>query len=611
MNNNIYSLIRKEASDFYDNSIEVVPGYVFNQYETIKRIHLYQNSRYEDNDDFLGREKIFFNIVNAPCQVATRMLNIDTKNIRLYPSEPKSYYSTYLLEKELKQWLKTNKMGIILNKIAEEAPVYGTVVLEKTKDSVELVDLRKLILDPSVDNIQKSRFVTTIHYFTPSELRATGWDNVEQAISQFSSTEGMKSYENGGSITTQMQSTPYIKVYKRYGEVPKSWIDGGKSEEMVKAVFIVVGADNYLTNEEGKPVGEAGLTLFKSRWYKKYPYKDYHYTKVKGRWLGLGVVEQLFEMQVRVNELKNQKRISMELSSFHLFTTPDKTIVRNVLTDLQNGDILISPNGIQAVANEERNLPAFQQEEESYTMQADKLSFAYDAVSGASLPSSTPATNALLANQSATSVFAFKRENLALFYQDYFNDLVLPQLLKDLTEEHLMRFTGSAQELMKIDLASSEIIANDFVKSKILNGEIVTQEEVDQVKQDYLLQNKKLGENRFLKIKKGLYNDVQFEFDFIIGNEQADPATLVQNTQTVFMALAQDSTILQNPLVKMLFFKYAEQLGISPAEIELAETQASQMPQQPVDNVAQVNNRQTQLPPEQMSKEDAIKQLTQ
>lgn len=611
MNNNIYSTIRKEASDFYDNSIEVVPGYVFNQYETIKRIHLYQNSRYETEDDFLGREKIFFNIVNAPCQVATRMLNIDTKNIRLYPNEPKSYYSTYLLEKELKQWLKTNKMGIILNKIAEEAPVYGTVVLEKTKEGAELVDLRKLIIDPSVDNIQKSRFITTIHYFTPSELRATGWDNVEQAISQFSSTEGMKSYESSGSITTQMQSTPYIKVYKRYGEVPKSWIDGGKSEEMVKAVFIVVGADNYLTNEEGKPVGEAGLTLFKSRWYKQYPYKDYHYTKVKGRFLGLGVVEQLFEMQVRINELKNQKRISMELSSFHLFTTPDKTIVRNVLTDLQNGDILISPNGIQAVANEERNLPAFQQEEESYTMQADKLSFAYDAVSGASLPSSTPATNALLANQSATSVFAFKRENLALFYQDYFNDLVLPQLLKDLTEEHIMRFTGSAQELMKIDLASSEIIANDFVKSKILNGEVTTQEEVDQVKQEYLLNNKKLGENRFLKIKKGLYNDVQFEFDFIIGNEQADPATLVQNTQTVFMALAQNPTILQNPLIKMLFFKYAEQLGVSPAEIELAETQASQLPQQPVDNVMQQAGQQAQLPPEQVSKQDAIKQLTQ
>lgn len=590
MNENIYSQIRTEQKEFYDNSIEVVPGYVFNQYETIKRIHLYLNSRYEDSSQFLGRDKLFFNIVNSPCEVATRMLNIDTKNIRLYPQDAKSYFSTFLLEKELKQWLKKSKMGKMLNQMAEEAPKYGCVVIEKTKDGADLIDLRKLILDPTVDSIQKSRFITTISYMTPSELRATGWDNVEEAIDTFSSKEGMTSYEDGTGSITQMQSTPYIKVFKRYGEVPKYWLDGGKSDEMVKAVFIVAGAEHQSENQDGKPTGEMGLTLFKSKWHKQYPFKDFHYTKVKGRWLGLGIVELLFDMQVRINELKNQKRISMELSSFHLFTTPDKTIVRNVLTDLQNGDILISPNGIQAVANEERNLPAFQQEEDSYKLQADRLSFAFEAVSGAPMAASTPATNALLANQSATSVFAFKRENLALFVQEFFNDLVLPQLLKDLSAEHIMRFVGTAQELMKIDIAASEIIANDFIKERIIKGEIVTPEEVDTLKTRYIQENRKLGENRFLKIKDAFYDDVNFEFDFIIGNEQADPATLVQNTQTVFMALAQNPAILQDPLVKMMFLKYCEQLGVSPAEIELAENQSNQLPVQ-----MQPQNGQNQL----------------
>jgi hypothetical protein len=618
MSPNIFSQIRQENQDFYYNSIEVVPGYTFNQYDTIKRIHLYLNSQFEDSTNYLGRDKLFFNVVNSPCEVAMRMLNIDTKNIRLYPTNPKSYFSTFLLEKELKQWLKTSKMGRMLNQIAEEAPRYGTVVIEKTKDGASLVDLRKLILDPTVERIGKSRFVTTVHYFTPSELRETGWDDVEVAIERFSSNEGMQSYEDRGSVITQMQSTPYIKVYKRYGEVPEWWLDGGTSEKMVKALFIVAGADILETNGEGKPVGELGVTLFKSKWHKEWPYKDFHYTKVKGRWMGLGIVEMLFDIQVRMNELKNQKRISMEISSMHLFTTPDKTIVRNALTDLQNGDILISPNGIQAVANEERNLPAFGEEEESYKLQADRLSFAFEAVTGAPLPSSTPATNALLANQSATSVYAFKRENVAIFLQEFFNDLVLPQLMKDLTPEHIMRFVGSAQELMKIDIAASEIIANDFIKSKILNGEVVTQEEVDQRKAEFIENNRKLGENRFLKIKQGLYKDAEFEFDFIIGNEQADPATLVQNTQTVFMAIAQNPMILQDPLVKMLFFKYAEQLGVSPAEIELAESQAAQLPanmqqngQQPIPGQPQGAAQQSGVLPRAGQKEQAIATLTQ
>lgn len=578
MNQNIYSQIRQESDEFYDNSIEVVPGYTFNQYETIKRIHLYLNSQFEDASSYLGRDKLFFNIVNAPCEVAMRMLNIDTKNIRLYPTNPKSHFSTFLLEKELKQWLKTSKMGQMLNQIAEEAPRYGSVVIEKTKDGASLVDLRKLILDPTVERIQKSRFITTISYFTPSELRATGWDNVDVAIERFSNNAGMQSYEDRGTVVTQLQSTPYIKVHKRYGEVPEWWLDGGTSEKMVKAVFIVAGAEEQEHNSKGEAIGELGVVLFKSRWHKEYPFKDFHYTKIKGRWMGLGIVEMLFDVQVRMNELKNQKRVSMELSSFHLFTTPDKTIVRNVLTDLQNGDILISPNGIQAVANEERNLPAFESEEESYKMQADRLSFAFEAVRGEPMAASTPATNALLANQSATSVYAFKRENLGIFLQEFFNDLVLPQLMKDLNAEHIMRFVGSAQELMKIDIAASEIIANDFVKSMILKGELVTPEDVDQIKSDYIESNRRLGENRFIKIKQGLYDKAEFEFDFIIGNEQADPATLVQNTQTVFMAIAQNPAILQDPLAKMLFFKYCEQLGVSPAEIELAENQASQLP---------------------------------
>ena len=622
MYENIYSQIRQESDEFYDNYIEVVPGYNFNQYENIKRIHLYLNSQYEDQTSYLGRDKLFFNVVNSPCEVAMRMLNIDTKNIRLYPMEPKSYFSTFLLEKELKQWLKTSKMGKMLNQIAEEAPRYGSVVVEKTKDGANMIDLRKLVIDPTVETIQKSRFVTTIHYFTPTELRETGWEGAEEAIAMFGSNAGMQSYEDNGSIVTQMTSTPYIKVHKRYGEVPEWWIDGGKSDKMVKSLFIVAGAEEQQLNDNGKPVSEKGVILFKSKWHKAWPFKDFHYQKIKGRWQGLGIVEALFDTQVRMNELKNQKRVSMELSSFHLFTTPDKTIVRNILTDLQNGDLIISPNGIQAVANEERNLPAFQQEEESYKLQADRISFAFEAVTGAPMAASTPATNALMANQSASSVYAFKRENLSLFLQDFFNDLVLPQLLKDLSAEHIMRFVGTAQELMKLDLAASEVHANDFIKSRIIEGKLVTQEEVDQAKTLYIENNRKLGESRFLKIKDAFYDDVEFEFDFIIGNEQADPATMVQNTQTVFMAIAQNPTILQDPLVKMLFFKYAEQLGVSPAEIELAEQQSAQLPaqMQPQNGLNQLQEagqaqsgrtgQQSQVLSGAKSKEQAISTLT-
>lgn len=580
MQENIFAQIRQEAKDFYDNQISVVPGYSFNQYDTLKRIHLYLNSKFENGGQYLGRDLIFYNVVNSPCEVAMRMLNIDTKNIRLWPLNPKSYFSTFLLEKELKVWLKTSKMGKILNQIAEEAPRYGTVLLEKTKDGAEIVDLRRLINDPTVDRITDSRFVTTIHYMTPTQLRETGWDNVEEAIERFGSGEMVEPFEDQDANFHQMISTPYIKVYKRYGEVPEYYF-GGKSEKMVKALFIVAGSDyQFKSPETGKPAGEMGLILFKSKWHKEWPFKDFHYTKVKGRYLGLGIVESLFDVQVRFNELKNTKRFSMELSSMHLFQTKDKSLVRNALTDLQNGDVLYSPNGIEPIANEERNLQAYKEEEQGYMLQADRLSFATEAINGTPLPASTPATNALLASQAATSVYAFKRENLALFLQDFFNELVLPQLMKDLTPEHIMRFVGTTQELNKLDEAAAEIYANDYIKSQILKGEVVTPELVDLEKERARKEYKKMGESRFIKMKKAFYSDAEFEFDFIIGNEQADPATIATNTFTALSSVAQNPAILQDPRIKMLFFKYAEALGVSPAEMELADQEAQTAPVQ-------------------------------
>ena len=335
----IYEQIRNEAKDFYEQFIEVVPGYSFNQYRTLKRANLYHNSKYENGGQMLNRDILFFNVVNPPCEVSTKMLNIDTKNIRLWPMNPKSYFSTWLLEKELKLWLKNSKMGKILNVLAEQAPKFGSVVLEKTKDGAEVVDLRRLINDPTVDSLQDSRFVTTIHYMTPTQLRETGWDNVEEAITRFSDPDTMLAYEDEYGNVNQMQSTPYIKVYKRYGEVPEWWIDGGKSEKLVKALFITAGADYQYRNVQGQPTGEQGITLFSSKWHKKWPFKDFHYTKVKGRWLGVGIIEMLFDVQVRMNELKNTRRFNMEISGITLYQTKDKSMVRNVLTDLMPVDL--------------------------------------------------------------------------------------------------------------------------------------------------------------------------------------------------------------------------------------------------------------------------------
>lgn len=576
----IYAQIRYEVDQFLYNFISPVPGYAFNQYQTLKRIFLYLSNRYENGSLYLGREKLFFNIITPPVEVASKMLSIDPKNIKLVPTNPESYFPTYLLEKELRQWLKSSEMGKILNQVAEEAPRYGSVLLEKTKDGAKVCDLRRTMLDPSVDRAIDSRFITTIHYMSDVDLRKSGWDAdaIELAIERFGNTQAAQAMEDYSGNLNVMRSSPQVKVYKRYGEVPQHWLDGGKSEKMVRALFICAGPDVLQRNTSGQVVGELGVTLFKSIWRGDYPFKDFHYTKIKGRWLGMGVPEMLFDVQTRFNEIKNQKRISGEISAIHLFQTKDKSLVRNVLTDLESGDVIFSPNGVEPIANEERNLAFFEQEEESYANQVDKLSFAYEAIRGDNQPGDQTLGEVQIQVASATGVYGFKKKNLRYFLKGFFNDLVMPQLIKDLTPEHIMRFTGTAQELDKLDEAASELYANEVIIKTAISGGKIDAALQDTARQKAIKEYRKNGTNRFLKIKEQFYKDAKFDFDFDIENQDTDPNKLLQGIQTLFGFL-QNPAVLQDPRLKMLFYQAAEQFGISPAEIEFADNQATEMQQ--------------------------------
>ena len=593
---NIFAQTRQEVYDFINNDIKIVDGYSFNQYQTIKKCHLYYNSRFVTGDlDSNGRKKIFLNVVKAPCKVSSRFLNFDTKNIRLISNTRNSEMATFLLEYELKNWMKKNKVAITLNKIAELSPKYGSSVIKKTKKGADIVDLRRLVLDPTVDTITNSRFVILEHNLTPSQLKEkqkNGWENVEEVISKFYVNTAPEPYIKDGTLN-QVNSTPAIKIYERYGEVPKSWLDGSEpkeNEEMVRALFIVAGVNNYGLGEDGKTVTrEDGVVLFRSKWFGDWPFRDFHYDKTEGRWLGIGVIEDLFQIQERTNELANEKRDSMTISNKHIFQTQDKTIVKNLIRDLSNGAVIMagSNGGLVPLANEERNLAAFNSEEMRYANQAKEITFSYDVIRGEQLPTSTPATNAVIQDRNTKSVYSVKRENLANMLRFFFTELVIPQAIKDLTPEHILHFIGSNEELFRIDSALIKEIVNRKALDLLLDGIPVDEMAIEQIKTDVSNQLKEAGTDRFITIKDSFYKNADFTFDINIDNEQEDSQLLTNNLFSVFTALASNPTILQDPVIKALFYEYAERAGVSPMKLEIAamerdQQQQAQQVQQPM-----------------------------
>jgi len=581
MNNNIFAVVRQETDDFVNNYIEVVPGYSFSQYQTIKRIHLYSNDRFENGQTYMGRDKIFFNIVNNPTEVAATLLDFDTKNIKAYSRAPQSYDKLFLFNKELEYYLKENDFSTMLNDLAVDVARYGSSVIQKTKKGIKPVDLRKLVLDPTVKRIADSRFITVVHEMTHSDLRKmakeNGWDThaVENLISKYTNkyaSPANPSYLDAGGNVNQIMSSPYVKVYERYGEVPEHFLNPkSKSEKMVKALFIVSGCDLINVSKDNQYVSDEGEILFKSPWHKKYPFMDFHYTKTNGRWLGIGVVEKLFPIQIRFNELKNQLRFAMELSSKRVFQTRDRTAFNNLLTDIDNGQILLTKSEITPVTNEERNLAAFNLEEDAYYKQAQDLTFAYEAVRG-DIGSNTTATAATIATQRGGSVFEFKKENIGNDLRNFFNQFVKDDVIRAITPAHVLIFSGNTEELNIFDDKFAQAKANRYFVQKLLKtGEAPEDGDMEAFKLNIVLNLKRGVIDRQVLIEQDYFADSDIWLDFNFTNEAFDVNAMFNGSNSVLIALAQNPAILQDPRLKVVFYKYMESLGINPQEIELAD----------------------------------------
>lgn len=594
---NIFKTIRDERDDFLNNEIEVVPGYNFSQYETVKKIHLYYNSQYVNgNYDVINgvqRKKVFHNISNWRCEVATKMIDLDVKDFTLISNNPDQDLNVYLLEKELKAWLKKNDMGQILNQISENLPKYGSCVLKKNKDDIYLVDLRYLYNDQSAECLEDGRYVLLKNFLSHQELREMGkkgWENVQDAIDNFSGKYnlGYDQLGNGTSVDGSLQQSnkdvPLVEVFERYGQVPLSWFtDKEKDEdEYVLAKYICAGVDEVTKNDEGVITEEDGIVLYKEQ-IDEMPFKEVHYNRTNGRWLGIGIVETLFENQRRINEVKNQEAMALELASVQLFQTRDTTIASNILTDVNNGEILRVKSEITPIATESRNVTGFKVVSDEIEQHSDSLTFSRDVVSGENPPASATLGAIQIQTQQTTAVFEYKKENIGLFLSEFIEDLVFPQIEKELNKEHVLRLTGSFEEMQKL---RNNFVVNctnrEFFDKIILDDEFdPTQENYDLIKETYIQKANAFGDKIWTKVMKNFFKDLDYYVDLTITGENKNPFAQIQNGQALLMTMQKDPTIMQDPVKKKLLFKIMSNMGWHMSELEdLNSTQPSPMQMQ-------------------------------
>lgn len=496
--------------------------YDFNQAETINTIDLYYNSQFENGpNDQLGQRKIFMNIGKFRTEVAAKQIDIDVKDFKFLPDDFSDPWTSVFLQKDFKEWAKDNYFGELINQCVDNLPKYGTVVLKKVGDTLEFVHLQNLRNDQTAKSLATSSYVIEEH---PDMY----WWEMEQ----------MPNWNMQGLV---MKPTEQLTVYERYGYVPREWLNkvNGVTEsavpnpnqsKMVDALVIMA----YQKTETGMSPAH----IFFAGEIKSRPYREAHWNRQYGRWLGIGVMEDLFENQVAKNIVANLIRRSMHWSSRRIMQTAREDVAaKNLVRDVSDGEILeVGTDGaITPIDLSSKNHAEFQQFLNEFERNSDQKAFTYEVATGEGMPSGTPFRLGVVLSNSVNAYFALKRENLGLFLKRVTTEFLVPQFLRDMgDQERTMAMFSGESGFEALKAAAMDMVREEAARISILTGNPIDVAGLAQAVEPF-----QMVKSLFFKLPPNYYKNAKFKFDLTITGEEVDVTNKLETLKALYFSMVQ------------------------------------------------------------------------
>lgn len=600
----------------YGKTIELVPGggstivgqgssapLLFNQKGQINTIEFYSNSKYLNGQrDELNREKPFFNILNAICDVENTAKDLDTKDINITSDDSNYYLESWLLSKDIQVWMKEADFAKTLNDMRDMHTRYGSLLVKKVVEvdeesgskelRLEMPEWKNLITD-QVDILQGT--IVETHWMTASQLsKKTEWDkNAIKNVLQKLKGKG---------------SGKRIPIYEVRGEFSKATYlnaDGQKYTEKDELEF-----SYQLYYIAGNPVESGSQANFEA-WQVLYcednTERVYKYLARKpraGRAFGVGVFEEGEEAQVWTNDAVLKQYRAMEYTTKVIGQSASKKLKgRNLLTETDDGTILEHEDNKPITPLNLLPSGGLQQYNALITQwydQLEKTTSAYAAQRGETPPSGTPFRLQATILQQSSSVFKTLQQEMGIFITEIFEDWVIPYLASRLNQAHILAYDFSPEELKDIDEKFSAKEANREAVSHILSGKILSQEDYDNFVSFYKDFIKQTKSKRFIDIPKNFYKDLEAKVTINITGEQRNKAATLESLNNLLITLL-NPAMANNPLAELITGKIAELsgAGISPVQISAAISEGNKMREQQQAQMQQQGQQQPLRQPQQ------------
>lgn len=553
---NISDLVIGELGGFKSKTSLLNPSFAPTQWELLDLIDLYWVDKFRDGDTTLsGWKRVFYNAIFNPTLIASKMIDFDTKDVRVIAVEGASYYPSWFFTRDLNSYMRLKNFGAFLNELIYLYPKYGSIVIKKVGDQVFCVPLKNLAWDTDVNDLCDSGFIIEKHIYTPSGLRRQKWDKtaIEEAITLASGSGTNGVVEGITSANESISNEKRIEVFERFGSV--------KGER-----------DNYwIVTREGVVLASMHFDDV-SELYRKCDWD-----KIPGRMLGRGTVEKLFEAQIQINRVANYKTEGLHWSSKRIFQTRDNTFGKNLKDDVENGEVLNPNSEITPVMMEERNLGAYTSEENRWDKLIQDLSFSYSGVSGERPPANTSLGVANNQIQQAGAFFDLKKEDLGMFLKQMILDWIIPTFKTQSATEHVMMMQDFEEsELSKIkDMLTNHRANADIFDYITRNKKIPDATESQMIRS---LAKDKVQREKEITIPANFYENLKYKIDVVLTNEQLDVAARLTTLQSILGLLNSQPGIMENPRTKNVFFKLLDLSGFSPVDMGMDDSAPQEMP---------------------------------
>lgn len=496
----------------------------YSQEQTIERINAYINDQYTERNE----DAIFWNISNYRITHFAKLLGVDTKDFLPYGIGEYNMIQSWGLRKFVKKWFREEQFYKTLNDVSEGEATYGSQVWKKTylKDKTKLEEsrLENLRFDQYAKTIRKTD-VVELHELTRRELyeKKDVWDNVQELLD-----ENKEKYE--------------IWEFNGY------WEEDGKPK---------------LKKYYGSGFGDKYRELWKED-IDESPYYDFHLGRYRGRWLRVGVVERLFKLQERANQLVNQNAQVTEIASLLLFKTAQSgDSLGNILTQAENGQI-IGSDDLEQIGISNTGLNLFIQEMQMIENQADTLCLTPRIIQGESSPSNTTFRGMAVMSSSAKSAFTAYHQDLGEGIAEILLKDIFPREADRWAKEPFIEIAEDDSDIEMYDKAMLEYLKKQW----LLDGKGPVTEGVIQLLQEDLAEKlEKVG--RKVIMDKNWIN-FKWGIKMMPTNESVDKSTM---NDAYFNSL---NMVGANPMLTNipLFKQYLEDNGITWSKLtprELAD----------------------------------------